>query len=75
MHDLSSIITNCGNLYVLGSWNCIIRYFDGNICTRLFSISQIQKYRLVLILRFSLGLKVEQYLCLLSNNGASKKLK
>lgn len=67
MHDTSNIITNCRNLYVLGSWNCIIRNVDGDVCTRLFSISQIQKYRFVLILRFSFSLKVKQRLYLSSD--------
>jgi len=65
MHDLSNIITNSRYVYILRSWNCIIRYVDGDICTRLFSISQIQKYCFVPILRFSFSLKVE-CLCLLS---------
>lgn len=73
--DLSNIITSCRYLYNLRSWYCIIRYVDGDTCTRLFNISQIQKYRFILVLCFSLGLKAEQCLCLLSSNRTNKKIR
>jgi len=52
-----NIITNCGYLYILGTWHDIARYVDGDIRACMINVSQIQKYRFIFILRFSLGLE------------------
>jgi len=54
---LMSVITNCGYLYILGTWHDIARYVDGDICACLINVSQIEKHRFISILRFSFSLE------------------